>query len=297
MLAGTFHDGESVVGIVVTRLRGLSARRPWITVADVDCPGSAAMPGLVMTGGVPGALAPGAVDVDLYRAAMRTFEATLRHDYGRRVRLVWYRQMFAEVLPVALDRDLALTYAGAPVAQFRNRFDDFDAYLRTLSKSRRVDVRRIGRALDADPQLTIVLDDKPDDLDLRAAERLMMSTARRNHTHRWPPLQVPPPQVRDALATAPGTQVLRYTYADGRLLGVGLLFDHAVVPLHGQWGGLDAKDEGGRSGLWFDQMARTMRWTIESGRAGLIGGKGRGSLKAEFGFEAVPQWTVVRRLR
>lgn len=295
-LAGTFHDGETVVGIVVARLRGLSAGSPLVTVADVDCPGSAAMPGLVLRGGLPPGLGPAAPGVDLHQAAVRAFEDALLARYGRRVPLVWYRQMFAESLPVVLGRDVAVTYAGAPVSVFRNGFDDFDAYLRTLSKSRRSDVRRIGRILDEDPTLTIRLDDKPDDLDLRAVERLMTETARRNHHQRWPPLLKVPSAVRDALATAPGTQVMSYTYDDGGLLGCNLIYDHPVMPVHGQWGGRDAKDPGGRSGLWFDAMFRAMRWTIDSGRAGLIGGKGLDSLKSEFGFTPIPQWTVVRRV-
>lgn len=295
-LAGTFHDGDTVVGIVVARLRGLSARSPLLTVADVDCPGSAAMPGLALRGGLPPGLGPATPGDELRGPAMRAFEHALRARYGRRVPLVWYRQMFAESLPVVLNRGVAVTYAGAPVSVFRNEYDDFDAYLRTLSKSRRGDVRRIGRILDEDPDLTIRLDGKPDDLDLRAMERLMTETARRNHQQRWPPLLKVPSAVRDALATAPGTQVLRYTYGDGGLLGCGLIYDHPVMPVHGLWGGRDAKDPGGRSGLWFDQMFRAMRWTIDSGRAGMIGGKGLNSLKAEFGFIPVPQWTVVRRI-
>jgi hypothetical protein len=295
-LAGTFHDGDTVVGIVVARLRGLSAGSPLVTVADVDCPSSAAMPGIVLRGGLPPGLGPAAPGADLSREAVRAFEDAMRARFGRRVPLVWYRQMFTESMPVVLDRSVAMTYAGAPVSVFRNQYDDFDTYLRTLTKSRRGDVRRIGRILDEDPTLTIRFDDKPDGLDLRAAERLMIETAMRNQHARFPPRLKVPSGVRDALATAPGTQVMRYTYEDGGLLGCGLIYDHPVMPVHGQWGGREATKPGGRSGLWFDQMIRTMRWTVEAGHAGLIGGKGLNPLKAEFGFTSVPQWTVVRRL-
>jgi ABC-type methionine transport system permease subunit len=43
-------------------------------------------------------------------------------------------------------------------------------------------------------------------------------------------------------------------------------------------------------------MARVTRWMIESGHAGIIGGKGLADLKRELGYQPVPQWSVARRL-
>jgi hypothetical protein len=39
-----------------------------------------------------------------------------------------------------------------------------------------------------------------------------------------------------------------------------------------------------------------MRWVVESGRAGLISGKGLLHHKSEVGLRPVPQWSVLRRL-
>jgi hypothetical protein len=288
---GLIRDGSSVTGLVAARLRGVRGRP---VVVDVEAPGSSAVPGIALSGGIPASLGGDPRGPAYFGAAVRALESTLRREFGRRVALVCYRQVYAEDLPQVM-RGPAVVRPGAPVSVLRNDFADYDGYLRTLRKSRRVDQRRLVRRLDDDETLRIRLGPTPDDLDVLEVARLTDATSRRNHRRRWPPRRTAPPDLLRAMVAVPDVQVLSYRDAAGGLVGCGLTFDHPRAPLSGPWGAR-TPDDGGRTGLWFDQMARVVRWSIETGHAALIGGKGLSALKRDLGFVAAPQWTVVRRL-
>src|SRR5258708_1456035 len=81
-------------------------------------------------------------------AAVQTFEAAVRREYGRRVVAVCYRQVYADALPV-LARGIGVVHQGGDVAVFHNRFADYDGYLRSLSTKRRKDQSRLVRRTDA----------------------------------------------------------------------------------------------------------------------------------------------------
>lgn len=295
-VAGLLRDGGRAVGLVYFRLKGLGRRRPYVGVADVACPGSSSIPGLVLGGALPAALNPRRpTDPGLLAAAVAAFETELRREYGHRVQAVSYRSVYADALPIIAGR-LSLVGVGLPVTVFPNRFTTYDEYLATLSGSRRASQRRLFRLIEKDPDITVSFGPTPEDVDLAAFTALADATSRRHETRRWPP----PPRLSHAqlraMARVPGTLTVRYDGAGGELVGLGINFDHPEVPLAGPWGALDPHD-GGPRGLWFDQHARILRWAIESGRAGVIGGKGLADLKAELGYVSVPQWLVLRRLR
>jgi hypothetical protein len=294
VVAGMLRDGERVTGLVVARLLGpAGGRAP--AVADVECPGSMSLPGLALPGGLPGALAPPEPpDPALAAAAVHAFEAALRREYGRRILAVCYRQVYADALPV-LARGIAVVYRGGDVAVFHNRFADYDSYLAGLSTSRRKDQSRLVRRTDADPGVTVEFGPVPPGFDVAEFHALAEQTDRRNHRRRWPPRRRLSRQYHAALAALPDVKLLRYTDGAGALLGGTITFDHPAVPLAGPWAALDPHD-GGRTGIWFEHLARSLRWIIESGRGGFIAGKGLMPQKAALGFAAVPQWTVLRRL-
>jgi hypothetical protein len=287
--AAVIRDGSSPIALALVRLRRLGP----LLVADIDPPGTSALPGLVFAGSTHGRLGRANLDPAMVRDVVAALESTLGDRYGRRLALVWFRQVFADMLP-SIMTTTTLTYAGAPVTYLHNEFDSYAAYLRTLRKSRRVDQARLVRRLDEDPRLTIVHGPTPEGFDPAPFYRQSDETALRNHHQRFPPLRIQPRAVRDALVFDTSALLLRYVDC-GELIGCALTVDNAIMPLSSAWGALDPH-RGGRSGLWFDQMARVARWTIESGRTGIIGGKGLPLLKAELGYEVVPQWTVVRRL-
>src|SRR5262249_31059914 len=147
---------------------------------------------------------------------------------------------------------------GAEVTVMRNTFDTFDAYLKTLGQSRRASLRRVLRQFDAKPDVSIGFGWQPDEADVRQMIRLADETARRNEGSGWMRPPRIPPEIRRQLIGAPGVWLLRYADEAG-LLAWGATYDHALVPLAGTWGSRDPKAERDRSGIWFDQLARTVK--------------------------------------
>jgi predicted N-acyltransferase len=222
-------------------------------------------------------------------------ETALRREFGRRLQAVAYRQVYAGEMPV-FQRGTTLTREGKSVAVLANRFADYDDYLRTLSRSRRQDQRRLARVIDAEPSLTVRFQPTADSgIDLDAFCALSDDVARRNHRDRWPPLRTWSPRLFRTVLTLPDVHVLSYTEDGGRLVAASALFDHPVAPVLGPWGA-PPLGEGRRSGLWFDHMGREIRWSIERGREVVLGGKGADEAKRALGFVSYPQWTVLRRL-
>jgi hypothetical protein len=288
-VAVVIRDGSEPAALALVRLRHLGP----LLVADVDTPATSALPGLALAGSTDGRLGRSNIDLVLVRQVTTALEDALRSRFGRRLALIWYRQVFTDMLPSIMTKT-SLTYAGAPVTYLHNDFGNYDDYLRTLRKSRRIDQARLVRRLDEDRELTIIHGPTPNGFDPATFYRHADETARRNQQRRFPPARSQPQAVRDALVFGPDARLLRYLHR-GELIGCTLTVDHPRMQLSSEWGALDPR-QGGRSGLWFDQMARVTKSMIESRRVGIIGGKGLPSLKAELGFDVVPQWSVVRRL-
>jgi hypothetical protein len=291
VVAASISDDGKPVGIATAVLRLSPGRWPHPGIADVKGIGSGCLPGIALAGRLPGPLGPGVHDIGLLDAAVHAFEAALRERFSRRIPVL-YRNVYADMLP-AVVRGVSVVRAGADVTVLRNTFDTFDAYLKTLRKSRRVDQRRLLRQFDDKPDVSIEFGWQPTETDHPEMIRLAGETARRNQGSLWMrPPRIPPPVLR-ALIGAPCTWLLRYGDRAG-LLGWGVMYDHPLTPMAGTWGSRDPKVERDRSGIWFDQLARTVRRVIETGRGGLIEGKGMAALKVDCGFSAVPQWSVLR---
>jgi hypothetical protein len=295
VITGIFRDGATVVGLATARLHGLGRRRALLGIADVECVGAGALPGFVLADGLPGTLHPdGQPSPALLAAALRAFEFALRREFGHRVPAVAYRQVYARELPVMLG-GATVVREGMPVTVLRNRFDSYDGYLRSLRTSRRTDQRRLVRRIDADPEVTVHFGTPGDvALDVATFQRLSYEAAHRNHTHRWPALRTWSPELFAALIALPDTNVFTYTDPAGRLIAASATFDHRVAPLAGPWGALPLAER--RSGLWFDHMARLIRWAVDGGRPLLLSGKGIAHAKQALGFAVEQQWTVLRRL-
>ncbi|GGM45358.1 hypothetical protein ACFFX1_43240 [Dactylosporangium sucinum] len=285
--AGILRDGDKAVGVATARVRGV--------LADVECFGTSSFTGLGLAGGLPAALRPDAVDPALFPAAVAAFESALRREFGRRLPFVAYRQVWSDGLPAVL-RGATVVREGAPVAVLHNRFADHEAYLRSLTKSRRVDQRRLARRIDADPGLSAWVGPAAGAaIDVEALYRLCRDTARRNHRTLWPPLRYWSSEKFAAVLSLPDVEVIRYTDADGGLVAAGVVFDHPVAPVLGPWGARPPGPDR-RSGLWFDHLDRLIRRTIAAGRPFVVAGKGQAGPKESLGFAPHPQWSVVRRL-
>lgn len=289
VLAATLHDGPRRLGLVAGRIHGLHgrSRRPMLGIVELDCPGTSALPGIL----IPGA------DVAAHAAAAAALEHAVTREYGRRIRAIAYRQVSAEILPMVLRRT-SLVHEGSPVAVLENRFDDYAGYLKTLRTSRRRDQVRLLRRFSEDGSLSIRLGSSAAAA-ASMAGRLddLVRVTQRRHRGRWawPPTPRVAVGVLAALLADSCVSTLTYSDGSGELLGCMVLQDHPKTPVLGSWGARSPRG-GGRSGMWFDMMARAVRWCVESHRPELVGGKALPELKAELGFTLHRQWAVVQRL-
>jgi hypothetical protein len=288
-LGAVIRDGSTTVALAMVRIRRLGP----MLIADVEAPGTSALPGLAWPAAVDAPLGSTPIDVTFVANVIKAVESALRARFGPRLRLIALRQVFANLMPAVLT-STSLTYEGTPVSYLHNRYDSFTEFLRTLGRSRRNDQARLLRRHDEDPTLTISVGPVPTGWDAAPFYQQSDDTSRRNHRQRFPPMRLQPRAVRDALVFGEDARLMRYEEG-GRLIGCGLIFDHSAAPLSSAWGARHPS-EGGRTGLWFDYMARAARWAIESERCGFIAGKGLTATKAELGYSSVRQWTVVRPL-
>ena len=291
LVAGVFRDGGRPVGLGTARLHRT------VGVVDVDHIANGALCGLGLAGGLPGPLHPdGHPDQAMLAAAVQAFEAALRREFGRWARAVAYRQIYARDLPVVV-RGATVAREGAAVAVLDTRVAGYDEYLRRLPARRRSDQRRLRRRIDGDPGLDVYEGPAATSgLGVDELYPLAEGTARRNRARSWPRPPIRSRRWVAAMLRLACTEVVAYRDWDGRLVGAALAHDHPVGPALGSWGALPP-GPGRRSGLWFDTHGRHIQRFIERGRPVLIGGKGHVQAKTVLGFEAVPQWTVLRRLR
>ncbi|MBB5874176.1 hypothetical protein F4553_007610 [Allocatelliglobosispora scoriae] len=288
VVAGTIHDGTGVVGLVTGRFIGPRVRRgarPVAGIVDIDSLTTSALPGIVLAAGADRAAQIEAV------AAVRL---ALRREHGRRVRAIAFRQILEPALPTVL-RWPAVVREGGSVTWFPNTFDSFDAYLASLKKKRRGDLRRIYSEVGNDTGLTVTssLDGGPrpeiTPADLCA---LTDSVVNRHHRTWWLRRRYLSPVMATALLAEPGTHLRAYRDGSGRLIAVHLVFDHHELPMSAIWGAYTV-DEGGRRDLWYHSHAELTRWCVETGRQGFLGGQGSLVEKARLGQQVVRQWAVL----
>jgi hypothetical protein len=286
VLAATIHDGQELRAIATVRLLGPRLRRggaPLAGLADVDCLGSASLPGIAC-GAAPG--------TPVHQEAIGALQEALRRAGGRGIRGVLWRQVGAEMLPSVLRRP-AIVREGGPIAVFRNRYADFDAYLAGLTKSRRWSLRRSVREVEHDPDLVVTFADADGRPSLRVEDVVALNNVVvRRHRRRWPPMRLLAPEMARAYLAAPGLRWLTYQDRTGRLLAYATVWDHPERPTVGTWGAR-AVDDGGRRDLWFHFNATLVRWCIERGLPGFVSGQGSIPEKLRLGHEASRQWAVL----
>jgi Acetyltransferase (GNAT) domain len=227
-------------------------------------------------------------------AAVRAFEDAVAKD-GAGVQVVVHRGVGAGDLGIVLGRR-GVAAQEQPVAVLPIRWDSYDGYLRSLSRSRRHDLRRQGRRVAEDTDVLVTWTAPGgDDVHLPPDTMTRLESAsgdRQASTHRVPASRSTPAVVLQRVQRHPGVRTLAYRSRDGRLLAFGLLLDSATTPVGWTWGALPVS-EGGRQHLWFDMVQRMVRHAIERGCDSFVLGKGLLDLKQSLGFEPSPRWAVV----
>jgi hypothetical protein len=293
VLAATVRDGRRVRALLTGRFVGPRLRPgavPLGGVFDVDCLLSASMPGVMLESGLdPAARA------EVLTATLAALRATLRQRYGRRIGAVMLRQVSAEALPAVL-RWPAIVREGGPIAVFHNSFADGDAYFASLSKSRRNSLRSMERRLHADSDVVVTSTLRGEAMSppLRAADLQLLHrrTVDRNHARWYLRRRVVHLEMAKAQLEHPDVDWIAGHSTAGALLGYESLWQHPEWPYVGLGGSLSPAD-GGRKDLWFHRNLHLIRWCVESGRPGLVGGQGNMQAKRSLGCTPQRQWAVL----
>jgi predicted N-acyltransferase len=177
-----------------------------------------------------------------------------------------------------------------PVAGLSTR----DDWLAGLSRNRRKNLRKVFRAVEADPDLEITVGPGHDADPVAVAEVLRHNETK--YRHRFGPL----PQATGYLAVLldrPDVLAFRYTDRTTReLLAVVTLFDHPEWPLARHWSAMPV-ERGGRPGLYFHYYGAALAWAIAAGKQGVVVGKGMPELKESLGARLVEQYVAAVPVR
>lgn len=248
---------------------------------DVRAPGTSAVPGWWFAdSGADGGCAE----------LLSDYVPAMRRVLGRGLRGLLLRQVPESALSEVAGR-FRLIRETESVASLRvDRFGDRQAWMDTLAKKRRQNLRKILRTVEADEALDarIVPGTAVDPAQAAALIRY-------NETkHKDVPI-VPLPQFAGYLARLlrqPDVSVLRYVERDsGRLLAIMTILDDPEWPVMRTWSALPV-EAGGRRNLYFHCYGESVRWAIESGKRGLILGKKMSETKRTLGADFAPQYAA-----
>jgi hypothetical protein len=164
-------------------------------------------------------------------------------------------------------------------------------WLATLAKKRRWEVRKIDRLVAGSLKVEVRQGAQEDPLALAALLRHNLDK------HRDVPI-LPLPQFAASLAPLlrePDVRILTYRdpTADQRL-AVALLLDHPDWPVFRTWS--TAPVEQVRN-LYLHAYGELVRWSIATGKRGVVVGKKMPKLKASLGATMVPQFAAAIPLR
>jgi hypothetical protein len=237
-------------------------------------------------GSFPGYAFAAHLDSAAKSAAVTAFEGAVGEHFGARCPAVAYRHVAPKELPL-VKRRKRISMRVEPHMVLQNRWSDVADYLLTLERKWRAEIRRIRRAVEADPTVQVAIETHLSPTD---AARLVEVVRTR---HRRPVVVQPPVPVPylEELAAASDTRFITYREDTGRLLAFCALHDNGTELVSGYWGNLDPQD-GGRRNVYFDVYLRSVELMIEHGRRELGLGKGMAAIKARFGATAHDRYAV-----
>lgn len=247
---------------------------------DVRAPGTSSLPGWWFADAADGGC----------RELLTEYVPAMRRTLGRGLRGLLLRQVPESGLST-VDGRFRLVRETESVAVLRTDiFGDRQDWMATLARKRRQNLRKIFGTVEEDETLDV---------------RVMPGTAvdpaevaeliRHNEIkHRDVPI-VPLPQFvgyLERLLRQPDVSVLRYVdRGSGRLLAIATIMDDPEWPVMRTWSALPV-EEGGRPNLYFHFYGESVRWSIETGKRGVILGKKMSETKRTLGAELVPQYAA-----
>jgi hypothetical protein len=284
-LVTVLHGDDGPVGVVNAGWLGLPGRwrgflpvgaKPRLGALHVRGPGSSAVPGWWLPGGV---------------RSLLDYQRAMRAELGAGLLGTVLRQLTPTELSDLDDRVL-LSRLTEPIWWVdTSGMSDVDAWLRTLDKKRRSNLRVIGRKL-AD-RVAVAIGPADSSTPAEITELLRGNNAKYQGL-----MHNPVPQLTgyvEELTSQQDVVTFRYTDPDsGRLLGIGILMDHPELPVWRTWAMVPV-EEGGVRDLYFLHITRLIEWVTAHGRPALLLGKGKGRLKSSVGATSIEQYAALVR--
>ncbi|OZM75039.1 GNAT family N-acetyltransferase [Amycolatopsis antarctica] len=289
------HEGGEQTGVVACAWVGTptrrhrfagSARGGRIGGLDVRSPNSSAVPGWWFAGAGPDGGC---------RELLDRYLPLMRSRLGPGLRVLLARQL-GEAGVSEVDGRFRLVRRTEDVGRIDlDGFSSEDDWTSTLRKKRRQSLHKIAATIAADPAVEVRVGALAGADPVEAAALMRYNSDK----HRDVPI-VPLPQFGGYLERLFGQpDVLGVRYLDGstgRLLALGLIFDHPQWPVLRSWSALPGH-LGGRRDLYFDVYREFVSWGIRSGKDGLILGKKMAELKRTLGAQLVPQYAAAIPVR
>jgi hypothetical protein len=291
-LITVLHRENEPRGVVAAGWTGLPARRnsfapvrggPLIGGLHVRSPGTPSIPGWWLAEGVG------------IRELTASYAVGMRRRLGLACLGVLLRQV-TEADLAGLGSRIRLARPTEPLWTVHTaRWGDREEWLRTLSRARRSNLRRVFRTFGAGGEVDTSIQTHNDTDPTRVAELL-----RHNDQKYAGSLISPAPQLTGYLAELlrqPDVLSTVYTeHGTGRLLGFGTVLDHPEWPVWRHWSMLPI-EAGGVRNLYFHHVGTLVDWAISAGKRGVVLGKGKADVKSSLGAEptkqlavAVPAW-------
>jgi hypothetical protein len=218
---------------------------------------------------------------------LRALEKGVRRHVGPLLAGLIYRNVPLTCGPLVSGRGRVVREVSPAASVLDNRFGDEDAWLASLSRNRRKNVRRIDRLVASDPSLVVRFAPARSDVD--GAELAGLLRTHRTKFGRQP-FDPRSPVAGAYLAAAvrrPDVHTLTYSDVDGQVVAFSTYLDHPEAPLLQFWASRE-----GRGHLYFDCHARAIRHAIASGRKELSAGRAKFAEKESLGFGARPMCVV-----
>jgi len=283
VLLTVLREGGVAVGAVSASLRGIRPRRgAYVTerdpagLLDVHAPGNRSQKGWWFTG---------EPEAGRRRELLRGYARGIRAELGAGWRSMVWREVSPgepELLPGAVK----VRRPTEPLAKLATPWSDLDQWYSLLDRARRDSLRRRARGFSADRGLSIEIGPARELVTGTEAAVLRAENDLKHRGGLFPVAPLPSPYL-EALVGGDEVMALAYRDAAGRLLGLSLILDHPSWPICFSWGAVPPED-GGRKHLYFDGYVRMVEWSIGSGKAGLVLGKGQAEAKRDLGAELVP---------
>ncbi|MBM7773624.1 hypothetical protein JOD54_003828 [Actinokineospora baliensis] len=246
--------------------------RPWVGAVHVRGPGSGAVPGWWLADDVP------------FTVLSESYARAMRRELGPGCLALVLRQVTEEQaaqagrFKVVRPTERIWTF---PI----HEWSDPEAWLMTLSRSRRSNLRGIFRRVRENEDLEIRVQTGTTDLD-----EVRVIEAMRWNDDKYGGRLIP--RVRTlsgylrALVAQPDVHSTSYIdRRTGELIAFGTALDHPTVPIVRSWTQRPA-EQGGAKYLYFYHLSKQVEWAIAGGKKGAELGKGKAQEKQSLG--AVP---------